>query len=120
MKYRSWIKLLGLLLAINVLTLVAAIYGKSRFDSAWDEYKEQRSMFMANCQSEGADWGACWDSFNNDHDFSLKAAALEKAHPFNSRNSNQFFGYAITSFGVTAAIIFLSIFLRAARRFFGR
>ena len=120
MSYRNWIKLLGALLAINVIALGGSYYGKKKFDSAWNEYKEQRVAFMSDCESEGLDWNACWDGFNKDQSTSLKATALEKAYPFNSKNSNQFFGYAISSFGGLAVIILVSIFIRAAYRFFKR
>ena len=120
MNYRNWIKLLSALLVVNIIGLGAAIYGKSKFDSAWDEYKSQRANFMTECEVQGLDWSTCWESFNKDRDTLLKATALEKAYPFTSKNSNQFFGYAITSFGTLAGMILISIFLRAAYRFFRR
>ncbi len=120
MSYRNWIKLLGLLLAINIIAFGLSIYGKKKYQTAWNDYKEIRTSFMSNCESEGRDWSACWESFNKDLNSELKTTALEKAHPFNSKNSNQFFGYAITSFGTLAGMILISIFLRAAYRFFRR
>ena len=120
MNYQNWIKLLSALLLVNIIALGTAIYGKSKFDSAWEEYKSQRATFMTECESRGVDWNACWESFNKDRDPLLKAIALEKAHPFTSKNSNQFFRYAITGFGGLAAIILLSVFVRAAYRFFKR
>ena len=106
------------MLGINILILGGAIYGKNKFDRAWDEYKSERSAFMADCQSNGSDWSRCWDEFNSGQSPSLKSEALNKAHPFNSENSNQVFGYAITGFAGIAALIILSIFIQAARRFF--
>ena len=120
MNYRNWIKFLSALLVVNIIALGAAIYGKSKFDTAWDEYKIQRTTFMTECEAQGLDWSACWENFNNNQSPSLKAAALERAYPFTSKNSNQFFGYAIASFGGLAGMILISVFIRAAHRFFKR
>ena len=120
MSYRSWIKLLGLLLAIDIIAVGCAIYGKNKYETAWNEYKEKRTSFMTNCELDGLDWSACWEDFNKNLNPGLKTTALEKAHPFNSKNSNQFLGYAIAGFGVVAGIILLSIFIRAAYHFFRR
>ena len=118
MRYRNWIKVLAVMLGVNILILGGTIYGKNKFDRAWDEYKSERSTFMAKCQSNNSDWSKCWEKFNSIESPSLKSAALKKAHPFTSENSNQFFGYALISFAGVAALIILSIFLQAARRFF--
>ena len=120
MSYITWIKSLAILLFLSLIMLAVAIFGKAKFDRSWDEFKAGREDFMVECQSSGYDWTHCWDKFQRDQSDALVSAALDRASPFTSENSNRFFGAAITSFGVVAIVIILSIFLRAAIRFFRR
>ncbi len=118
MSYRSWIKLLVVLIAINTITLGGLYYGKKKYETAWEEYKEQRVAFMSVCESKGSNWSSCWESFNKDQSRSLKEIALNKAYPFDSKNSNELFIFAIKCYGGLAGAILLSVFSRAAHQFF--